>query len=165
MLESRLAICFGVLLLTAACDSNDTGGEYPGVYEVPVPSELAAAASYPVESVEWEVRDGIASLKYDLPRALVGRQLRVEMEGPIDEEAGTASLSGEVGTATCEIDGGSIECLEQMPGLQPVEPDYAIIEELAQDYDGPAADRIAVAERFAGDPIGIVKLNLDGATK
>ena len=44
-----------------------------------------------------------------------------------------------------------------MDGLLPFQPDYAVIEQLANaEYAGPASDRIRVAEQFAGDPIGIV---------
>lgn len=164
MSNSRMALCLGVVALLGACDGDDTRGEYPAVYEVPVPAELASAASYPVDTVEWEVRDGIASLKYDLPAGLIGKELRIEMEGPIDEDTQTASLTGVAGTATCEISAVGIECLENMPGLMPIEPDLELVEALAADqYDGPVADRLDVAKRFAGDPIGIVRFELDDA--
>lgn len=164
MSNSRMAVWCGAVVLLAACDSDDRRGEYPAVYEVPVPAELSSAASYSVESVEWEVKDGIASLKYDLPAALVGRELRIEMEGPIDEDNGTASLAGDVGTATCEVSDLGIECLEKMPGLLPINPDLELVEELAaEQYDGPVEDRVDVAERFAGDPIGIVRVEFGGS--
>jgi hypothetical protein len=47
-----------------------------------------------------------------------------------------------------------------MRGLIPLNPDLAVVEKLAGTYPGPAADRVSVAQRFDGDPIGIALVDL-----
>src|SRR5690348_300727 len=44
-----------------------TSGTFQGHYVVPTPPNLAAAARYPVDEVEWGVEGGIATLRYYLP--------------------------------------------------------------------------------------------------
>ncbi len=161
---------FGVVLsgLLAGCatesaDETQPGktepqvGKFAGIYEVPVPAELADAARYGVAEVEWKVLDGVATLEYDLPLGLVGVPLRVEFSGPLDTAGGTAALTGPVGTADCTLTGTSISCHEVMRGLLPMTPDYAVIEAAAAtEYAGPVDHRVQVAQTFASDPIGIV---------
>jgi len=134
---------------------------FRGSYEVPVPANLAAAAQYPVASIHWSVTQGVGRLTYDLPLDLVGRSIGLSFEGPIDASGGTATLTGNAGRADCVIDSASVVCHETMNGLSPLSPDYGVVEKLAAaDYAGPAADRVDVAQRFAGDPIGIVHVDL-----
>lgn len=144
-------------------------GKFPGTYEVPVPAELAAAAIFDVPKIDWRVHEGRVELDYDLPLGLVGKPLRVSFEGPLDEAADTLTLTGDAGTATCTIAGGTIDCNETMHGLLPIEVDYDVVEERARaEYDGPVEDRLDVARRFSGDPIGIAHIDatapLDGGS-
>jgi hypothetical protein len=165
----------GALLvaLCAAC-SRDGGttsgpggapiaaGSHAGIYEVPIAApELANAAVYEVAEVEWTVTNGTAKLDYALPLGLVGKEVKVEFVGPIGASATKATLSGPAGTAECTLAGTAVSCLENMAGLHPLEPNYAVIEQLAQvEYGGPAAHRLDVAKQFANDPIGIVKFDV-----
>ena len=156
----------GVVALASACSGDagglDASGTYAGTYEVPVSDELAEAATYPVDEVEWLVEDGVAQLRYDLPKGIVGKSIGLSFEGAYDPDATTLKLEGAAGTATCTRDGSTIVCVEDMFGLLPLTPDYAVVEQLAADeYAGPAADRVEVAKRFAGDPIGIVHIDLE----
>ncbi|MFT3775986.1 MAG: hypothetical protein QM820_62375 [Minicystis sp.] len=175
MEKVRSAILTGasalLLALCAACNAEDGAGAagggtavaqaYRGTYEVPVTPDLASAATYDVAEVEWTVANGTAKLDYALPLGLVGKSVRVEFTGPVGASAATAQLSGVAGTAACTFTGTAISCLENMAGLLPMEPDLAVIEQLAKtEYAGPAADRITVAKQFASDPIGIVHFDL-----
>lgn len=141
-----------------ACDDHGSGN-FHGTYSVPVPPALEAAASYDVPEVEWSVDGDEVELRYDLPRGLVGKALQLSFKGSL--AGSTAALSGSAGTADCTITSEEVVCNESMAGLLPLTPDYAVVEELAAtDYAGPAADRLDVAKRFAGDPIGIVHIDL-----
>lgn len=148
--------------------SNGAGGgvsasanTYGGTYEVPVPVELTPAATFDVTEIEWTVVGGTARLAYNLPRALVGKAVRVDFTGPIDATTNVATLSGVAGTSTCQIAATSVVCNETMQGLLPLNSDLTVVEALAATtYAGPVADRIAVANRFAGDPIGIAHIDL-----
>ncbi len=146
-------------------DQSPVSGRFAGTYDVPVPEQLAAAATYPVDEIEWRFDGGTLTLDYDLPRGLVGKSLHVRFEGAYDGEAETVTLTGDAGTAECTIGADRIDCHETMRGLLPIDVDEDAVEDIARDeYDGPVQDRLDVAERFSGDPIGIAHLDL-GARK
>lgn len=150
-----MAACAATLV---ACDDGGRAS-YRGTYEVPVPGALEAAATYDVAEVEWDVDGDAVELKYDLPRGLVGKEISLHFEGTLS--GSTAKLSGAVGTAECTLTETEVVCNEVMAGLLPMTPDYAVVEDLAaSEYTGPASDRLDVAKRFAGDPIGIVRVDL-----
>lgn len=152
-----LVLLFAPLM---GCDDGKSDA-YPATYDVPVPPALAAAATYSVDRVEWSVDRGSAELRYDLPLGLVGKSVGLSFKGPIDASGTSATLTGSAGTATCTIGPTTVDCNESMAGLLPLEPDLAAVEALAaSEYAGPAADRVEVAKRFAGDPIGIVHVDL-----
>lgn len=169
-IESTIPRVAGVLLiaLSAACeDGSGHGGGgsaahvFRGTYEVPVTDELASAAVYDVPEVEWKISNGAAKLEYDLPLGLVGKAIRVEFTGSYDASAATVTLAGAPGTAACDVASAGVDCNETMSGLLPIEPDYAVIEQIAQaEYPGPAQHRIDVAKQFSVDPIGIVHVDL-----
>jgi hypothetical protein len=160
------------LLCACACsaepDSGGAGGgaaeisgQFAGVYEVPTQPELARAAEFPVDRVSWRVSAGSATLTYDLPKELLGKSLDLSFTGPIDA-AGTATLTGEAGSAECSTAARTIACREVLDGLSPLEPDLEAVEQLAaKTYAGSAQDRIDVARLFSNDPIGIVTFDLD----
>ncbi len=138
--------------------------DFAGVYEVPIVApELAPAASYGVAEITWRVVGDTATLEYDLPLGLVGRdKLRVEFIGPIDRGAQTALLTGPVGTAECTLSATEVACLETMRGLLPLDIDMNVVRQVAaSDYQGPAEHRVAVSERFSADPIGIARVRLN----
>jgi hypothetical protein len=126
-----------------------------------VPANLEAAAEYPVLNVRWSVSNGVARLNYDLPLDLVGRSVGLSFEGAVDPQSSSVTLTGNVGTASCVVGTTTVVCHETMNGLTPLMPDYGVVEKLAAaDYPGPVADRVSVTQRFAGDPIGIVTIDL-----
>lgn len=129
-----------------------------GTYEVPVPEELAAAASFTANDIRWRVKNGEARLDYDLPPGIVGRALHVDFRGPFDGATGT--LTGAAGTAECTVAGTDVSCRETMRGLLPLAIDEAAVNAFAASDAVSLADRIKVAEEFAKDPIGIVHFTL-----
>lgn len=161
MSRTRAALLAATLSALTACDVR-SGQEFQGTYEVPVPPELASAATYAVPKVEW-IEDGDqVELRYDLPLGLVGKTVGLSFKGTLSSGGTTASLSGSAGTAECTLTADTIVCNESMSGLLPLEPDYGVVEaHAAAEYAGPAADRLEVAKRFAGDPIGIVHIDLN----
>lgn len=164
----------GLLVGSAACtpETGDTGAGgtggaaatpavYRGTYEVPVTAELAAAAIYDVAEVEWTVTGSAVELRYDLPMGLVGLDLKVHFQGTIDAGAGTAALASDTGDAQCTVAADTVSCLEHMPGLGPITPDLAVVEQLAAtEFAGPPSMRVDVAKQFSVDPIGIVHVDL-----
>jgi hypothetical protein len=122
--------------------------------------ELAGAATFDVTELTWSVVGGVATLAYNLPRALVGTIVHVVFTGPFDPATGHATLTGAAGTADCTVSALAIVCNEHMQGLVPLATNMAVVEKLAVSYPGPAADRLTVATQFAGDPIGIATLDL-----
>ncbi len=138
------------------------GREFSGAYDVPVPPELAAAATYATAHIHWTTQDGAARLEYDLPQGLVGGVVHVEFAGAFDPQANKATLTGAAGSAECTVSATSVSCLEHMPGILPLQPDMAMVEAFSrQDYAGPVQHRVEVTRRFIGDPIGIVRFELD----
>jgi hypothetical protein len=87
--------------------------------------------------------------------------LGVDFVGPFDPASNHASLTGPAGTAECVISPAEIVCHEVMSGLKPISANLAVVEKLASSYAGPAVDRQTVAVGFAGDPIGIARLDLN----
>lgn len=166
--------CASLLLGTAACTA-DTGTDgaggaggaegtpsvYRGTYEVPVTADLAAAAIYDVAEVEWTVTGGAVELHYDLPMGLVGQKIRIDFKGTVDAGAGTADLASTIGDAQCTVAASAVSCLENMPGLKPITPDLAVVEQLAAtELAGQTSQRVEVAKQFSVDPIGIVHIDL-----
>ena len=124
-------------------------------YEVPVDPSLAAAAVFAITKVDWRASGSEASLSYDLPRELVGKNVSVELTGSVDA-SGVAHLAGGAGTADC-ASVGAVVCHEVLSGLKPLQPDLAVVQSLAEaSFAGSIQDRLDVARLFAGDPIGIL---------
>jgi len=164
--RSAKAITTGalVLLLSTGCSSPSAGGGaaeapptgvYRGTYEVPVPAELSAAATFAVPEIEWTLGGDAVTLAYALPLGLVGEKVRVKFAGTLG-----ATLSGDAGTATCEVATDAVSCHEVMTGLLPLAPDYEVIaKEAAAEGGVDASLRAEVAQRFSVDPIGILHLD------
>lgn len=137
-------------------------GRYRGIYLVPVEDDaLKVAATFAVDLVKWEVQDGVITLDYDLPVGLVGGEVHVRMDGTLDH-AKHASLTSDQGMASCTAYACVITCVETFVdlGALPISADI-ITQRAVVEYDGPAADRVVVADGFASDPIGIVVFDLD----
>ena len=166
-----LVVLLGSLPIAAGCIAPDddptdptvpsSTGSYLGAYRVPVSPELEAAATYPVDHVDWTVAGGVATLHYDLPVGLVGGELDVTLSGPVTPGAATITLTSLDGTGTCEADGTVVTCFEDFADLGPLPISMAVVEEVAaREYAGPVEDRRAVAVSFGSDPIGIVTFDL-----
>jgi hypothetical protein len=135
-----------------------SSGTFPGDYVVPVPPDLAAAARFPVDQVEWSVEGGTAALRYYLPEGLVGGSLEVEFTGSLPPGASSVLLrSADGGTATCTANKTTITCHEVFGDLGALPISMAVVRAVAADqYTGPVEDRVAVANVFSSDPIGFV---------
>ena len=145
-----------------------TSGAFRGAYAVPVPPELAAAATFAVDHLDWTVVGDTVTLHYDLPVGLVGGDVRVDLTGRLAPGATEVVLTGPAGTGTCTSDGQRLTCVEpDDPRRSPpfcyhrppraLPRDMALVERAAAaEYAGPVADRVAVATVFGQpDPIGI----------
>jgi hypothetical protein len=63
-------------------------GSFGGSYHVPTTPVLDAAATFDVTEFTWTVSGNVATLAYNLPRALVGKLVRVVFTGPFDPVTG-----------------------------------------------------------------------------
>lgn len=152
----------------AASDDPDaaalptTSGAFRGAYAVPVPAELAAAATFPLDHLDWTVVGDVVTLHYDLPVGLVGGDVRIDLTGRLAPGATEVVLTGAVGSGTCTSDGLRLSCVEQFTGLGSLPISMPLVEQTAAvEYAGPVADRVAVASVFGQpDPIGVATLEL-----
>lgn len=125
-------------------------------YEVPVDGSNGEAEYAHFELKNFSVvQDGnTMKLKYELPLEITGVLNEVELSGVLDGSA-VATLSGELGKATCslttstckiryenlQLDAGRAQSLLQSMNLSPAE----------------LSARLSVGLQFRADPIGIVK--------
>ena len=138
-----------------------TTGAFLGHYVVPAPDNLSAAASYPVDSVEWSVVAGVATLHYNLPRGLVGGTLPVTLSGAIDPTTTQITLASNLGEGACVARGTLITYREVFGDLGVLPISMPVVEQVAaQQFAGPVASRVAVANLFGNDPIGFVDFDL-----
>lgn len=179
---SPRALLAAVLAIAAACGSDDGGdgdpvgtppltpdaplpqmsGVHAGRYLVPAPAELAEAAIYPIDHVEWEVEDGLVNLHYDLPEGLVGGAIPVSLAGELSAGATTVELSGDTATGLCVASASLVTCREDFFGLGSLPVSMAVVTARAGiEYAGPAAHREELARLFDADPIGFVEIDLD----
>jgi hypothetical protein len=170
-MRTILLALLGVLPVTAACAAADDAGDgdvvptvsgsYLGEYTVPTTPELAAAATYRVDHVDWTVVGGVVTLHYELPEGLVGGLLDITLTGPVDDGATHVTVTGAQGVGECTAVGTVITCHEDFADLGPLPISMAVVEQLAAvEYAGPAADRMEVAAWFGSDPIGIVTFDI-----
>ncbi len=135
-----------------------TNVSFRGHYVVPAPPELAEAARFSVEPIEWAYSNGRAIFRYYLPVGLVGGSLQVTMSGPMSPGATTVTLTGPNGEATCTAGVSTITCSEDFEGLGSLPISEEVVRQVAaQEYPGSPDDRVAVAHLFGGDPIGTVE--------
>ncbi len=127
--------------------------EGPGVYTVPA----APGVAFALGRVSVAQADGDVSLYYELPADLVGRKQDVALKGAPDS-ATMVRLSGHAGTSTCTVAAALLRCEEHLSGVD-VDVD-AVRAALA-----PGDPRLAAAEAFAVDPIGVLSLPLPAAAE
>jgi hypothetical protein len=134
-----------------------TSGSYPGHYTVPAPANLAAAARFSVDSVDWIVDNGNVTLRYYLPLGLVGGTIEVEMSGLLPAGATSVVLRSANGTASCKMRGSLVACSEAFENLGELPISMKVVRAVAEsEYPGPAEDRMHVSLLFSSDPIGVV---------
>ncbi len=124
-----------------------------GTYEVPMPAEQQAAATFPVDKVKWSVNARGATLDYDLPLGLTGTKQRVVLKGPYDAAKGAYVLAGNAGTGECQVVGANVRCLEQLPGIAVDEAAALQNVEAAVDVNA----RKNVIDVFRFDPVGVLR--------
>lgn len=168
-LTSTLLATMTMLALGCAADPASepqplplTSGRYTGSYRVPTTEGLAAASTFVVPRVDWQIEAGIARLDYPLPVGLVGGDLTIRLEGPIAAGDTEVLLSSEAGTGTCTATATTLTCSERFVDLGDLPISLSVVEQLAAtEYAGPASHRIEIATQFASDPIGVVEIDLD----
>lgn len=139
-----------------------TSGRYTGTYRVPTTEGLAAASTFAVTRIDWTIDAGVARLDYPLPVGLVGGDLTIRLEGPIEPGATEVLLVDEVGTGTCVASASVVTCSERFLDLGVLPISLAVVEQVAAaEYNGPASHRLDIATQFASDPIGVVEIDLD----
>lgn len=136
-------------------------GIYAGSYRVPTSTSLADAATFKMDSIDWTVAGGIATLHYNLPRGLVGGTLPVTLSGPVDATSTTITLTGTDGTGACVATATTITCREVFGDLGVLPISMDVVQQVAaKEYAGPVANRVNVATVFSSDPIGFAELDL-----
>ncbi|CAN5881507.1 hypothetical protein BH11MYX3_BH11MYX3_18870 [soil metagenome] len=171
-MQRSLSFLPAFLVVGCAADPSETlpkpdaalpiiSGTFLGTYRVPTRPGLEKAATFPVDTVDWTVVDGIATLHYNLPRGLVGGKLGITLTGSILPGDTMMMLSGAAGTGACIATAVTITCREDFGdlGVLPISMDV-VKKVAAEEYLGPVADRVTVAGVFSGDPIGFVDINV-----
>jgi len=115
--------------------------------------------SYPVANVKTEVNDGVFRVDYHMPKLLVGNDQQISLRGPLDAAGRIATVSGDAGTAACDLmpgNGLALRCNEMLTGIV---VDVAGVRQIAQTTAPSSVDLyVAVAARFSGEPIGALEL-------
>ena len=135
-----------------AVDVNEEWQSFTATYEVPVDEpDLAAYAHYEIPDIRLRERDGKLELKYELPAHLVGENL-----GSINFEGTPEDMRNEFGHASCHVQVCKLNYNKKLSDI--LTQRLPEVEKLLM-RDFPAAEleqRMEVARRFAGDPIGII---------
>jgi hypothetical protein len=173
LLASLCLASTSLSLLLAGCSGGDgdglttdaalpvTTGSYNGTYRVPTSPDLAAAASFSVESIDWEVEGSQVTLHYNLPEGLVGGRLGVTLRGTIAPGAKDVTLTSAQGTGRCVATATTITCREEFADLGILPISAEVVTEVAmKEFAGPVALRTNVSTVFSSDPIGFVELDL-----
>ena len=143
--------------LVTACGRTDETGE-SAVYIVPAGPD-SAAVEYPIKTPNVEVAGEEYRLEYYLPELLVGKHVRVSFRGTLDASGRIATLTSELGSATCDrmpSNGALLRCDETLSNLS---MDLAGVERAARAQAPSRVDElVATANRFASEPIGVLEV-------
>jgi len=130
----------------------------PGIYIVPAGPDTPEVR-YPISNPSIKNDGGSFRIDYKMPALLVGGDQMVSLRGTLDAQGRIATVTGDVGTATCDLapgDGFSVRCSEMLTGI---EVDLGEVQRMTQSLPAPmAALFVGVASRFSGEPIGIVEI-------
>jgi len=114
---------------------------------------------YPIESPMLKISGDEFRIDYKLPELLVGGDQSISLRGTLDAQHRIAAVSGDAGTATCDLMPGgglTLRCEESLTGIS---VDLDAVGEVARTTDpGQAPSLIAIARRFASEPIGILEV-------
>jgi hypothetical protein len=146
---------------TAAADAPENvpaeGGTaaQPATYSVPVPPQLEAYATFELGDLRFAERGDEWALDYSLPQLLVGGTRKVSFRG-VASSTGAYELSGDAGSMTCVEQADVLLCDGV---LTAIELDRDELERAFAQL--PAAESQArwdIANRFADDPIGVLRV-------
>jgi hypothetical protein len=130
----------------------------PGIYIVPA-GPNTPEVRYPISNPSIKTESGTFRIDYNMPTLLVGTDQMVSLRGTLDAQGRIATVTGDVGSATCDLapgDGFSVRCSETLSGIQ---VDLAEVQRMTQSLPAPmAALFVGVASRFSGEPIGVVEI-------
>jgi hypothetical protein len=135
-------------------------GSFQGQYVVPVPANLAAAATFAMTEVDWTVAGTAVTLHYDLPTGLVGGDVPITLTGTMAAGASTIQLTGAVGAGSCTASGTVVSCSETFGDLGALPISMTLVQQTAQTDNQPVSNRVAVAQIFPSDPIGTVSFDI-----
>lgn len=147
-------------LAVAAQSVPTSTGSFQGQYVVPVPANLAAAATFAMTEVDWTVSGTAVTLHYDLPTGLVGGDVPITLTGTVAAGASTIQLTGAVGVGTCTASGTVVSCSEAFGDLGALPVSMTVVQQTAQTDNQPVSNRVAVAQIFPSDPIGTVSFDI-----
>jgi hypothetical protein len=130
----------------------------PGIYIVPAGPDTPEVR-YPIDNPSVEKGGGSFRIDYNMPTLLVGGDQMVSLRGTLDAQGRIATVTGDAGTATCDLapgDGFSVRCSETLTGIQ---VDLGEVQRMTSSLPAPmAALFVGVASRFSGEPIGVVEI-------
>ncbi len=130
----------------------------PGIYIVPAGPDTPEVR-YPISNPSIETGTGTFRIDYNMPALLVGGDQMVSLRGTLDAQGRIATVTGDAGSATCDLapgDGFSVRCSETLSGIQ---VDLGEVQRMTQSLPAPmAALFVGVASRFSGEPIGVVEI-------
>jgi len=130
----------------------------PAIYIVPAGPDTPEVR-YPIDSPTVRNDPGTFRIDYTMPALLVGGDQMVSLRGPLDTAGRIATVSGDIGSATCDLapgDGFRVRCNETLTNI---EVDLGEVQRMAQSLPAPmAALFVGVASRFSGEPIGVVEV-------
>jgi hypothetical protein len=156
----------GAAVETGAADAPGDSGfvaggaldSAPGIYIVPAGPDTPEVR-YPISNPSIKNDGGSFRIDYNMPTLLVGGDQMVSLRGTLDAQGRIATVTGNIGTATCDLapaDGFSVRCSETLTGI---EVDLGGVQRMTQSLPATmAALFVGVASRFSGEPIGIVEI-------
>jgi hypothetical protein len=155
---SLVVALFASALLRAAGPSTIDGN-----YIIPVPTELAAFASFPTTYTLGTNADGKATIGYHLPEDVVGPDapaITLSQTGP--SQGGLIPFQGPNGSGSCRQTSKGTTCVVAYPSLSTFEEVQSFLQHKYPN-DPNLELRTKVARFFNADPKGIVNFNLPGS--
>jgi hypothetical protein len=140
--------------------------EFNATYRVPVPAELEAFSTYSVPARLTVFHSGESAekatteLTYVLPAELLGSPTSITMVSQSDGKWSGPTVEGQ-----CAKNNTKFVCNVRYESLK---PDLAALrEKIRTRFPNPieAAGRLAVAERFSTEPIGVIEYELVTGTE